>query len=263
MKFLTAMMFGLALIVGVAVGYMFNPSVGEPVPAAKPEKPKGAISDGGDGASLAALRARIAELESELAKRGAAPRSEERVAADDGERRGPGAWGGMKSPKEWREKMKKENPERYAQITNHMANIRRDRQERAQKKSDFFASIDVSGMSEGARKVHEELRDLIAKREEFEAKMQQLHESEADVSFQDMGEAFKEMHETNRRIRELSLQERDNLMVEAARGLGFDGGDADEVAGIFQEIIDNTESGWDGFGGGRGRGGRGGRGGGR
>ena len=60
--------------------------------------------------------------------------------------------------------------------------------------------------------------------------------------------AFREMHETNRRIRELSLQERDNLMVEAAKGLGFDGDDAGEVAGIFQEIIDNTESGWGGGG---------------
>ena len=267
MKFMQAMMFGLALIVGVAVGYMFNPSVGEAAPAeAKHEKAKGAIRDGGDAASLGALRARISELEAELARRPDGRPSEERVA-ENGEGRRDRRGGEGMSPREWRERMKKENPERYAQMTNGMARMRRDRQERAQKKVDFFASIDVSQMPAEARKVHAELQDLVAKREEFEQKMQQLQESETDLSREEMGQMFREMHETNERIRELNAQERDNLMVETAKNLGFNEEDSAEVAATFKEIIENTDNGWGGPGGpggrgpgGRGPGGRGGRG---
>lgn len=258
MKFTTAMLFGLALIVGVAVGYMFNPSVEVPDHAAKAEKAKGAVRDDGEAASLGALRARIAELESELARRHDGKSSEEKSVERGDGRREPAGMAGM-SPKEWREKMKKDNPEQYARITNGMARIRRDRQERAQRKADFFASIDVSRMPAEARKVHEELQDLIAKREEFEQKMQQLHESEADFSREEIGQAFREMHETGERIRELSAKERDNLMVETARNLGFDDDDSAEVAAVFKEIIENTDSGWGGFGGHGRHGGPGGR----
>lgn len=248
MKFPQAMLFGLALIVGVAIGYMFNPSVEEPAPAAKHEKAKGAIRDDGGDASIKALRARIAELEALLAKR-AEKASEEEKASDDDRRgrRGERGFGGL-SPKEWREKMKKENPEQYAQMTNGFARMRRDRQARAQRKADFLASIDTSKMSAAALKTHTELQELLAKSEELEQKMHQMHESDAEPSREEMGEIFKEMHETQQRIRELNAQERDNLMVETAKELGFDESDAVEVAEAFQEIMDNTSGGRGGHG---------------
>ena len=254
MKFTTAMMFGFALIVGVAVGYMFNPSVEESAPA-KREKAPAAIKDDGDAASIKALRSRIADLEAKLAEKDAKP-AEEKVADNDDDRRERRRADRGGSMREWRERMKKDNPEGYAQMTNGIARMRRNRREQAQKKSEFFASVDVSKMSPGARKVHEELRDLIAKNEEFEQKMHAMHEAENDLSMEEMGEMFREMHETNRRISELNAKERENLMVEAAKGLGFSEADSGEVAGIFKEIIDNTDSSWGGFGGGRGRGGQ-------
>lgn len=257
MKFMTAMLFGLALIVGVAIGYMFNPSVDEQISAPKHEKAS-AIKDDGDAASIKALRARIADLEAKLAEKDAKP-TEEKVAESGDDRHGRhgdrGWW-----MWDWRERMKKDNPEGYAQMTNGIARMRRNRREQAQKKAEFFASVDVSKMSPEARKVHDELRELIAKNEEFEQKMHAMHEAENDLSMEEMNEMFREMHETNRRISELIAKERENLMVEAAKGLGFSEADSGEVAGIFKEIIDNTDNGWGGFGGGRGPGGHGGRG---
>lgn len=259
MKFTTAMLFGTALIVGVAIGYMFNPSVEEHMAAQKQVK-ESAIKDDGDAASIKALRARIADLEAKLAEKNEKP--EEEKVADNGDRHGVRSQGVMTSPREWRERMKKDNPEGYAQMTNNIARMRRDRHEQAQKKSEFFASVDVSKMSPEARKVHSELMDLIAKSEELEQRMHAVQESESDISFDEMGAAFREMHETHRRIGELSAKERDNLMVEAAKGLGFGEADSGEVAEIFKEIVENTDSDWHGFGGrGHGRGGnrRGGR----
>lgn len=263
MKFTTTMLFGMALIVGVAIGYMFNPSVEVPESVSKPEK-QSAIKDDGDAASIKVLRARIADLEAKLAEKDAKPEEEKLADNGDGRRGRDGvrSQGVMTSPREWRERMKKDNPEGYAQMTNNIARMRRDRHEQAQKKSEFFASVDVSKMSPEARKVHNELMDLIAKREEFEQRMHAVQESESDISFDEMGAAFREMHETHRRISELSAKERDNLMVEAAKGLGFGEADSGEVAEIFKEIVENTDSDWHGFGGrGHGRGGnrRGGR----
>lgn len=253
MKFMTAMLFGSALIVGVAIGYMFNPSVGEQQAVAAKREKASAIRDDGDTASIKALRARIAELEAKLAAKGGGeePVAEAAPPRREGERGGERRWGGM-SPKEWRERMKKEDPARYAQMTNGIARMRRNRHEQARRRSDFLASVDVSRMSEPARRIHEELRDLVARREEFEQKMHALHESETDLSGEEMGAMMREMHETSRRIAELNESERRNLILETARNLGMEGDEADEVADVMRTIIENTDSGWGGHHGGRG-----------
>jgi len=261
-KFTHAVLFALALVCGVAIGYMFNPAVEETAPT-KSVRTESAVRDAGDAASLQALRARIAELEAKLAKRGeeSGERSEEKVAenADRGERRDRrGPFGGM-SPKEWREKMKKENPEQYAQMTNGIARWRAERMSRAQKKVDFLSSIDVSKMSPAARRTHTELQGLIAKREEMEQKMHEMEDSDEGLTHDERREMWQEMHQTDQQIRELNSRERENLIVEAAKNLGFQGQEASDVAETFQEIIENTEGGFNTTGRpGRGRNGNGG-----
>ena len=244
MKFSTAILFAIALVCGVAVGYMFNPSVEEPVQEPKHEKPKGAVRDEGDAATIKALRTKIAELESKLAKGAEKPPAEEE-AVRHGEDRREGARRDHKpmSPKEWRENMKKDNPEQYTRMTNHMARMRRDRAEREQKKVDFLSSIDTSRMSVSARKTHDELQDLIAKREEIEQRMHAEMEGDAEFSDEDRRAFMDEMRQTDRRIRELNMKERDNLMVETAKNLGFNAEESAEVAEAFKEIIENTEGG--------------------
>ena len=245
MKFSTAILFAIALICGVAVGYMFNPSVDEPVQEPKHEKPKGSVRDEGDAATIKALRAKIVELEAKLAKGERKPADED-DAVKHGEDRREGARRDHKpmSPKEWREKMKKDNPEQYAKMTNHMARMRRERLERAQKKVDFLSSIDTSRMSASTRKTHDELKDLIAKREEMDQKMHVAMESDEEISDEDRRAFFDEMRQTDDRIRELNAKERDNLMVETVKNLGFSEEESGEVAEAFQEIIENTEGGW-------------------
>jgi hypothetical protein len=65
-------------------------------------------------------------------------------------------------------KMAVDDPQRYAQITNRIANWRRRRSEQARSRIDFLSSIDTSRMSAEAREVHEELQQLVAHREELE-----------------------------------------------------------------------------------------------
>lgn len=251
----------VALIVGVAVGYMFNPSAGAPEEKTAETKSATAIADNGDAASLKALRARIKELEEKLAERESAPRPEPEKVAENGDNRGDRRGPGGFSPREWRERMQKEDPERYTHMTNRMARWRNDRLVRAQKKVDFLSSIDTSRMSAGARKTHEDLQNLIAKREEMEQRMHEAQNSDADISREEMHSFFQEALETDEKIRDLNAKERENLMVETVKSLGFSDTDSDEIAGVFQEIIENTDSGW-GFRGprhhgpGRGRGGR-------
>ncbi len=139
------------------------------------------------------------------------------------------------------------------------AQFRRHRLERAQSKIDFLSSIDTSRMSPAMLKVHSDLQDMIEKREAVEEKMRGF----MDMTDEERREAFQEIGEIDGKIRELSRAERDNLLVQTAEALGFQGDDAAEIMDTIKSIYEATDSGWGwgGPGGGGRRGGRGGRGG--
>ena len=250
----------ISLLVGAAIGFCLGPMSSPspapaPDPAAKPEQAQ-RLRNGDDGERAAnrALRARIKELEDMLAKQGI---EVEKMKEEETTRRNRG-------PRNWdfradMERLKKEEPERYAQITNSMAQFRRHRLERAQSKIDFLSSIDTSRMSPAMLKVHSDLQDMIEKREAVEEKMRGF----MDMTEEERREAFQEIGEIDGRIRELNRAERDNLLVQTAEALGFQGDDAAEIIDTVKSIYEATDSGW-GFGGPGGpgrRGGRGGRGG--
>ena len=247
----------ISLLVGAALGYCLGPA-SSPAPAPEPEQKSESEQakqpdrgDRGDRAANRALRARIKELEDMLAKQGI---EVEKMKEEETTRRDRG-------PRNWdfradMERLKKEEPERYAQITNSMAQFRQRRLERAQSKIDFLSSVDTSNMSPGARKTHEDLQDMIARREEIESKMHGI----MDMSEDDRRALFGEMRETDERIRELNRLERENLLVQTAETLGFVGEDAKEIAETVKGIYEATDSGW-GWGGPGGGGRRGGRGG--
>ena len=69
----SAFLLVIALLAGVALGYCFSPGASSaPPPQADKEKAvKRPLADAGEAASLKALRARIAELERQLAERSA------------------------------------------------------------------------------------------------------------------------------------------------------------------------------------------------
>ncbi|MBO4708409.1 MAG: hypothetical protein J5727_01375 [Kiritimatiellae bacterium] len=245
----------VALLVGAALGFCLAPQgapAPAPDPAAKPEQPeRPQHGDDGERAANRALRARIKELEDMLAKQGVEVEKMKEEEATRHKR--------QERPLDFRanmERMKTEDPARYAQITNGMAQFRQRRLERAQSKIDFLSSVDTSKMSPAARKTHEELQDMIEKREELEQKMRGI----MDMTEEERREMFHAMHETDRKIFELNMAERDNLLVQTAETLGFSGDDAKEIAETVKGIYDATDSGF-GPPGGHGRGGPGGRGG--
>ena len=247
----------ISLLVGAAIGFCLGPQ-SSPAPSSEPEQkaPEQAKQpnrgDDGERAANRALRARIRELEDMLAKQGVEVEKMKEEETARRERRD--------HPRDFRaemDRLKTEDPARYTQITNGMAQFRRRRLERAQSKMDFLSSVDTSAMSPDARKTHEDLQDMIARREEIESKMHNI----MDMTEDERHALFGEMRETDERIRELNRLERENLLVQTAETLGFSGEDAKEIAETVKGIYEATDSGFSfgpppgGPGGRRGRGG--------
>ena len=240
----------ISLLAGAAIGYCFSPS-SEATPASA-EEPKTESSkahpqkNAPDDLTVAnrALRARVKELEALLEKQGVEFEKMKTEETDRRERR--------RDFKADMERIKVEDPARYAQMTNQMAQFRQRRLERAQSKMDFLASVDTSGMSESARQTHADLMDLIERREGLEDKMRGF----MDMTEEERHAAFDEMREMDGQIRRLNRIERNNLLRQTAEALGFKGSDAKEITETIKGVIDATEF---GFGpGGPGRGGPGG-----
>ena len=244
----------ISFMVGTAIGFCFSPAAKAPElrPERKADEPRNArTADDASGERSAnrALRARIRELEEMLAKQGV---EVEKMKDEESARRERPRF----DPRAEMERIKKEDPERYTQMTNGMAQFRRQRLERAQTKMDFLSSIDTSRMSPGMLKVHTDLQDMIEKREAAEEKMRGF----MDMTEDERHAAFQEMREIDDKIRELNRAERDNLLVQTTEALGFQGEDAAEIIDTVKSIYEATDSGWGGPGGPGGRGRMGGRG---
>ena len=257
----------IALIAGAAIGYCLAPSspAAAAEPAAKEEGVKRqSTDDEGERASNRALRARVRELERQLAEKGAA--NEQKVPENGA---GPAPERGQRWPngEEMRanfEKFKQEHPEEYARLDKMRQDFLSRRTERANSKLDFLASVDTSRMSKEELATHTRLQELIAKRSNLE---KNLNESLLNLSEEDRGNFFREMGETNREIHELNQKERGVLFNSLAGELGLQGDEASAVTDAVQGILDATSGdsfrGPGGFGGFGGPGGPGGFGGGR
>lgn len=252
------------LVVGGAVGYGFGHR-GTEAPASvekRPERPKAKITDNGEAASLKALRARVKELEAELAAKAAELKAASAVTNAALVQSGP--WGGDGRREGFRDRMerlKTENPARYSEITNNMAQWRRRNSERQQAKLDFLSSVDTSRMDSAARIVHQKLQEHIARREELEQQLQ-----DENLSEDERHALFDQMRENWRQMQAFNGVERKNLIEETARNLGFEGQDVKDISATMREIIEATDGGFGGGphhgrGHGHGRGGRGGPGG--
>lgn len=227
---------GAALIAGVAIGYFTAPQSAPSVADEKEEivAPRAALPDVGEASSLAALRARIKDLEAQLAEK-QDPKEAERIEVRE---QGPRMGGpNGRSRREWVENLKKNNPQGYAAMTNGIARANRERAERSQKKLNFFSSIDVSGMNPAARKVHNHLQALIEKRETMDEGLDWENMSDDEMRSQ-----TERRREIEGKIAELSAVERGNLIQEAAKELGFQGENAKGFADTIQEIYEATET---------------------
>ena len=236
----------VALLAGVAIGYFVKD---EPIASDEPAKveagAKKPVADRGDEASVKALRRRVAELEKLLAERdGRSEAAISNAAAAAARSRPP------EPPRQsWRERMevmRKNEPERYTQMTNRFANWWRSRAEQARSKIDFLSSIDTSRMGADARKTHNALQELIVRREGIEAKLQS-----PDLPDEERGKLMGELHATHQEMVRLNGEEREILFAETARNLGFEGEDVQEFTATIRDVIEATDNGWGGHHGGR------------
>lgn len=238
----SAFLLVLALLAGIAVGYCLAPA-GNGVPAeSEAEARRGQKrppADAGESASVRVLRSRIAELERQLAAaksvRHDAMASAETNAVAAVQQSGPGPWRG--DPRKWMEDLKKNDPERFAQMTNRFARFRLRRLERQQRNLDFLASVDTSRMSASAKKTHGKLQDAIAARAELEEKIHQ-----EGITDDERRALMEHLRESDRQLRELRRAERRNLFEATANTLGFDGEDANEIVATLQEVVEATDS---------------------
>ena len=236
----SSFLYVIVLLVGTCLGFCFGITDsgpdGESRPTERLAPEKRPIADAGETASVKALRARIAQLERQLAvaQAKATSTNEVAVATQQG-----GPWQIRGNPREWMENHKKTDPERFMQMTNHFAQFRRRRLERQQRNLDFLASVDTSHMSASAKKTHAALQKAIARREEIEEKIHQ-----ENLSDEERQELWGQMRETEHELRGLRRAERNNLFEATANALGFEGEDAKEIVGTLKEVVESTENSW-------------------
>jgi len=256
MRVSTAVTGVVMLAAGVAVGLWLAPG-GETEPKAEPAVPQTShrqLADEGEKASVMALRAKIRDLERQLAEKSAeAVAVPTNAPGPGGMFPGVGPDGRRESFLARLERMKTEEPARYAQITNNMARWRRQRAEQQMERMEFLSSVDTSRMGKAAKGVHESLQKYVTLREEIE---QQLHNENLDED--QRRSLMEQMHEANRQVWALNGVERENLIEATAQSLGFEGQDVKDIAATMQEIIKATDNGFGGPPGHHGRGGGGG-----
>lgn len=195
-------------------------------------------------ADLNRLRARIKQLERQLAEQKEAPATEEPVAEPSTnrmERFRP--FGPPPSAAEMRarfEEMREKDPELYAQITNNMARWQARRQERLQNQFDILASADITHMTKEQRKVHENYQDLLLRQEELR---EMMNPNIADITDEQREAAFREMREIGHQLHDLQRTERDTLLTQTANSLGLRGKQAQEVVSAIKAVYEATSGG--------------------
>ena len=139
------------------------------------------------------------------------------------------------------ERMKDENPERYASMTNRMAQFRRRMMQRTESKLETLAAIDTTGWSKSQIATHEKYQELIARREE----LMDIVRHDSGASSQERDAAFAELRQIGHELRETSAKERNTLLDKTFRELGHSGSDAAEIRETVKTIFQTTEE-WGG-----------------
>ena len=263
-----AVVVGAMLVEGL-VAYAMWPKAEAAAPQEEKQERRHRTRDVQEGADVRQMRQRIRELEQRLAaaKIEVPPATEAKVE-ENGERRRErgGERFGMQDIRERMERFAKDDPERFAQMTNGMAQGMRRMQERQQAKVNFLSAINTSKMTAQQKEVHGKYLDLLARQDELQGYLR----PDANVTDEERQAALDEMRELGHNLRDLGHAERDTLLAQAAQNMGYAPEEAETVVGQIKEIFQVTDGdrGFGAFGGGPGGpggnwGGRGGNGGGR
>ena len=209
------------------------------VPADEPEPPEAVlrpakevaaprtvvVKDDAAEREAAALRRRVAELERALAERVPEPPKPQEEAQAERPRR--------QSFEERMEQMKSENPEQYAEMQKRREEFRQSMEQRVQDRVDFLSAVETKNMNDAQKENHARLVETVARVNELMAQMAQPGAERTPEMRQQMGEAMGSLNE-------LYGQERQYLLEETGRAVGYQGAQATEFATALQTIIDNT-----------------------
>lgn len=243
-----------ALLCGALAGYLVRPATPSAEPEEKvPSSVKTARRTSGD-AETNRLRARIRELERQLAATADVPAGQKEEASRTDERPpNPFLRNGqhhMPTAAEMRanlEELREKDPERYVQMTNRFAHWQEHRLQRMANRLDILASVDTSRLSPKERETHEALQAAIARESELR---ELLNPQNEDVTEEQRKKTFEELHKIEQQMRQLENSERNTLLTKTARSFGLSRDDAKEMAETVKAIFQATGGGrHGGFGG--------------
>ena len=226
----------MSLLAGTALGYCLR-SLSSPAPA--PESGwKTALEqvvhrNRGDHAESRVLRTRNKELEAMLAKQRA--EIEKMIEGSEGQERARSGFRAML------ERLKTEDPDSYALMTNSLAQARQSCRERAQSKIDFLSSIDTSEMPSEVRLHHERLLRNIDDKEKIRRQIEDMVVRDMDMDEKQLNSLYHSMFKTHVEILTSNRIEREYLFGQIAKALGFSGDDAKEISETAMGICDATD----------------------
>lgn len=236
-----------ALICGGTIGYYIRPSGESPnVEAEAVSKPK--KSTKADDADILLLRRRIRELERQLAKREPqAPQTAQETerepvdaittnATPRAERRGPPTAAEMRARME---EMRKNDPQRYTQMTNRFARMRQRNLNRVQNQLDILGSVDRSRLTKAEQDIHDQYQEAVARREELR---EMINPQNEDVTEEQRREVFRELRELDRLTQRLAESERNTLLTQTVRDMGIKESEAGEFVEAISAIYEATQT---------------------
>lgn len=245
-----------ALLCGALLGYLVRPAASEPERPSTAETPSTqAPRKTTDDAALARLRARVKDLERQLAEATAKPAEATEATPVKPEERPPNPFlrngpPHMPTAAEMRanmEELREKDPAKYVQMTNRFARWQEHRLQRTNDRLDILASVDTSRLTEKELKTHEALQEAIVKREELR---QLLNPQNEDVTEEQRKKTFEELRKLDQTLHQLEASERNTLLTKTARAFGLSTADAKEMAETVKAIYQATSGGGrHGFGG--------------
>lgn len=245
-KNITCIIAAVAFACGIAIGYVTCSKLHEGQETEHTEqtvpKRKSAIRN----ADVNALRNRIKELERQLSERNAALQANKEPGkatqtatvtppAQAEERRGPPTAADMRARME---EIRKNDPQRYAQMTNRFARMHSRNRARVMNQLSILGNVDMSRLSNAEREVHDQYQEAVARREELR---EMLNPQNEDVTEEQRRELFKEMRELDELTRKLAESERNTLLTQTVRDLGASESEANEFVETISAIYEATQ----------------------
>lgn len=245
----------LALVGGGALGYGIRaamdrdldiPDEAKDVPSLAVVSPVAPVRDEVAASEIHTLRTRVHELEAKLAENarepppaaaapGGGPSGAEPSPSPAAGTNAPPRARRFSSPQEWMENLKKEDPERYAEMVRRGQEMRQRMKEHNQSRAEFLATLVTEKSSEALKANHEQLVATLAVVEGYQDRMGP--DSENPLS----EEERRAFWEANGTLRQLMEVERRGALEELGADYGEDG---EAFADYIEAIYQNTNGRW-------------------